>query len=64
MKFYSLLIYIINFDNIKFFSNFSELNSHVDTVQGEIDYLKEMLKGEGYNFDTNSLPWVNYSSNY
>ncbi|KAK6623967.1 hypothetical protein RUM44_010824 [Polyplax serrata] len=35
-----------------------ELNSHVDSVQGEIDYLKEMLKGEGYTFDTNNLPWI------
>lgn len=32
-----------------------ELSSHVESVQGEIDYLKEVLKGEGYSFDANTL---------
>ncbi|XP_069681887.1 heat shock factor protein isoform X2 [Periplaneta americana] len=32
-----------------------ELDCHVDTVQSELDSLRELLKGEGYSLDANTL---------
>lgn len=33
----------------------SELDSHVDSMQNDLDSLKELLKGEGYSLDANTL---------
>ncbi|PNF19511.1 hypothetical protein B7P43_G02332 [Cryptotermes secundus] len=33
----------------------SELDSHVDSVQNDLDSLRELLKGEGYSLDANTL---------
>jgi len=38
---------------------FRDLGHHVDIVQGDIDILKELFKGEGYNLDANALLEVN-----
>lgn len=37
------------------FINREELDSHLDSMQNDLDGLKELLKGEGYSLDANTL---------
>lgn len=46
---------VFYFPNTNHFICLSELGSHVDTVQSDLDVLKEILKGDGYNLDANTL---------
>lgn len=47
---YTLHVYI------RLFPSFShEYNNHLNDVQSDLDALKDILRGDGYQFDTNAL---------
>lgn len=46
---------------IRSFPYFStEYHSHLNDVQSDLDALKDILRGDGYQFDPNSLINVSY----
>lgn len=38
-----------------FISNRRDITHHLDTVQGDLDTLKDLLRADNYTFDANTL---------
>lgn len=47
---YTLHVYIRSFIPFS-----TEYHSHLNDVQSDLDALKDILRGDGYQFDTNAL---------
>lgn len=41
-----------------------EVNSHVETMQNDLDNLRDMLRGENYSIDANAILGVNVIIKY